>query len=331
VQQAEIHQIQGGSFAEALAECEAAASALESEGDLAGLAEALLMIGKLRSSSGDPSAGGQTFERAAAYAAQSGSHYVQHLATAWLVISFCELPIPVDAAITRAEQLLERASADPWHQAEILTPLSVLYALVGRFADARAAVARYRAMFSGPLDMAINAMPAGQVELIAGKPAAAEQILRQGCQALRAMGERAYLSSELGRLAEALHAQGRLGEAQQLTEEAEAAATPDDLDAQTWWRAARIKLLARQGQFAAARQLASETMALVAATSDAAMQAHVLLASAEMSQLAGAPGEAEASLRQALRIYEDKRALTLAERTRAALADLAARSGTGPA
>jgi hypothetical protein len=46
---------------------------------------------------------------------------------------------------------------------------------------------------------------------------------------------------------------------------------------------------------------------------------------------AGTPGEAEASLRQALRIYEDKRALTLAERTRAALADLAARSGTGPA
>jgi tetratricopeptide (TPR) repeat protein len=145
------------------------------------------------------------------------------------------------------------------------------------------------------------------------------------------MGERAYLSSELGRLAEALHAQGRLGGAQQLTEEAEAAATPGDLDALAWWRAARIKLLARQGRFAAARQLASETMALVAATSDAGVQAHVLLASAEMSQLAGAPGEAEASLRQALRIYEDKRALTLAERTRAALADLAARSGTGPA
>jgi tetratricopeptide (TPR) repeat protein len=179
--------------------------------------------------------------------------------------------------------------------------------------------------------MAKNATAGGQVELIAGNPAAAERIFTQACQALRAMGERGYLSTELAMLAEALYAQGRLAEAQQLTEEAAAAAAPDDIDAQARWRAARAKLLARQGQFAAARQLASEAVALAAATSYAALQAHVLLASAEVSRLAGAPGEAEASLRQALRIYEDRRAVPLAGRTRAALASLAARSGTGPA
>jgi len=55
----------------------------------------------------------------------------------------------------------------------------------------------------------------------------------------------------------------------------------------------------------------------------------MLAAKAEVSRLAGAPGEAEASLRQALRIYENRRAAPLAERTRAALASLVARSGTG--
>ena len=43
-----------------------------------------------------------------------------------------------------------------------------------------------------------------------------------------------------------------------------------------------------------------------------------------MSKLAGAPAEAAASLRKALRIYEDRRAVALADRTRAALASLPA-------
>jgi tetratricopeptide (TPR) repeat protein len=331
VQLAEIHNIQGGTDAEALAEYEAAAAALESEGDLAGLAEALLATGKTRFFLGDVPAGGQILERAAAYAAQSGSHYVQQEATSWLFVTFWELPTPVDAAIGRAQRLLKEVSGDPWAEAAMIQPLSVLYAYAGRFADARAVMARYQAMFSGPLNMAQNATAAGHIELIAGNPAAAEVVLAQGCQALRSMGERGSLSSELALLAEALYEQGRLGEAQQLTEEAEAAAAPGDVDAQARWRAVRAKLLARQGQFATARQLANEAMALTAATSFAALQAHVLVASAEVSQLAGAPGEAEASLRQALRIYEDGRAVALAERTRATLAGLASRPGAGQA
>ena len=331
VQLAEIHDIQRGTDAEALAECEAAAATLESEGDMAGLAEAWLAIGRHRFFLGDPPAGAQALERAAAYAAQSSSHYVWRDATGWLVVTFWELPIPADVAIGRTQQLLKAASGDPWAEAAIIQPLSVIYAYLGRFADARAAMARYQAMFSSPLDMAITATAAGQVELIAGDPAAAERVLTQGCQALRAMGERGYLSTQLAMLAEAVYAQGRLAEAQQLTEEAEAAAMPGDVDTQARWRATRAKLLARQGQFAAAQELASEALALAAATSYAALQAHVLMASAEVSQLAGAPGEAEASLRQALRIYEDGRAVALADRTRAALASLAARSGTGQA
>jgi len=57
----------------------------------------------------------------------------------------------------------------------------------------------------------------------------------------------------------------------------------------------------------------------------------VLVAKAEVDQLAGAPDQAAASLRAALRIYEDRRARQLAAQIRAALAGLAFAAGRGPA
>ena len=57
------------------------------------------------------------------------------------------------------------------------------------------------------------------------------------------------LSTLAGRLAEALFAQGRIEEAQQISEHAQAAAPPSDIDAHARWRAARAKVLARSGQF----------------------------------------------------------------------------------
>ena len=164
----------------------------------------------------------------------------------------------------------------------------------------------------------------GEIDMMAGDPAAAEAKLRQGCETLRAIGERGYLASGLPKLAEAVYAQGRLAEADQLTREAEALAAADDLDAQTRWRATRAKVLARRGQFTAARQLASEAEALFAPTPFAIPQAGVLEVKAEVAKLAGEPDEAAGYLRAALHIYEERRASALADRARAALASLSA-------
>src|SRR6202044_3342641 len=96
-----------------------------------------------------------------------------------------------------------------------------------------------------------------------GNHAAAERELRTAREALRAMGERGFLSSIVAFLAEAVYAQERPGEAQQLTEEAEALAAAEDFDAQARWRATRAKLLAQRGRFAAARRLLDEAEALI--------------------------------------------------------------------
>ena len=78
---AEIHTLQGGPDAAALAECEAAIAVLDSEGDLEGLAEAWTLVGRLRFWLGESPADQQALERAIAYARQSGNHRAQRLAS----------------------------------------------------------------------------------------------------------------------------------------------------------------------------------------------------------------------------------------------------------
>jgi tetratricopeptide (TPR) repeat protein len=249
VQLEDIHTMHGGSYAEALAECEAATAVLAAEGDLEGLAEAWTLTGRLRFWLGESPADQEALERAIAYARQSSNHRAQMQASAWLGATLMPLPVPADAAIDRAEQLLQTADGDPWAEAHLLISLAQLYAYAGRFADAREAIARAQPVFDrseAKLTWAMAASLAGDMELIAGNPAAAEPHLREAYEAFRTMGERGYLSTVAGSLAEALYAQGRLDEAQRMTEEAEAATGPDDIDAHARWRTTRAKLLARR-------------------------------------------------------------------------------------
>ena len=322
---AEIQAEQSGIFAEAIQACQESAAALESEDDLEGAAEAWLSVGKLRFWGFDSLASEHALQRAAACARQSGNHHAERESGTFLVAILQDLPIPVDVAVGRAEQLLEAASGDPWAEARILQYLAMLYGYAGRLADARAACRRGQSIFTASgakLDWAKCGQLAGRIELIAGDPAAAEQNLRESYEALRAMAEPGYRANEVTLLAEAVYRQGRLGEALRLTEEAEAITGAGDVDARGRWRATRAKLLARRGQFRAAVRLVDEAVTVIPARSGAPERAEFLVAQAEVSQLAGAVGQAEHSLRQALQFYQDRRMVLLAERIRALLVSL---------
>ena len=327
VLQAEIDAAREGAWAEALQACQAAIPVLEADGNLEGLADAWLIISKLHFWSGsDPVRTDQALERAARFARQSANHRAERESTIVLMHNLVVRPIPADEAVRRAESLLQAASGDSWAEAAILGPLSLLYSYVDRFADARAALARSQSEFArsgARIDWARLSIPGGQIELIAGDPAAAEQVMTPGYDALRAMGERGWRASVATLLAEAVYAQGRLDQALRLTEEADECAGPDDFDAQARWRAIRAKVLARRGQYRAAAQLAEEAVALVPAASDPSELAELLVAQAEVLRLAGALDQAEASLRRALQLYENRRITPLAGQTRALLASLA--------
>ena len=136
-------------------------------------------------------------ERAITCARHSGNLRAQMRASHWLAVTFCFLPIPADTGVTRAEQLLAEASGDLWAEADLLKPLCMLYAHVGRVADARAAIDRSQSIFASlgaRLARAESAVPAGMVGIITGDPVAAERYVRQGYEACRAIRDAGYSS-----------------------------------------------------------------------------------------------------------------------------------------
>jgi predicted ATPase/transcriptional regulator with XRE-family HTH domain len=327
VLRAEIRNLLGDQdTSSALEDCQAAAATLESEKDFDGVAEAHLSAGKMQFWLGDSPADAEAFERAAAFARRSGNRFAEMQAAQWLALTFLMLRVPADAAIRRIEQLLEAAGGEPWAQAAILMPLSVQYAYTGRFADARQAFARSQAMFTelgAKLEWAMGATHAGgDIELIAGDLAAAEHQLKAGNKVLEAMGEHGFRATVVAKLADLAYGQGRFGDAEQLTQQAQDAAEPGDIDAQARWRATRAKLLARQGQFSTARQLVDQAQALIAPTSWAVLQAEMLVAKAHVAQLAGSYDDAASHLRAAQGIYQDRQAAPLADSAKDTLAAL---------
>ena len=332
-----IHQVPGGSDVGAQEECAAAIAVLDAEGDLAGLAEAWLLAGKLRFDRAEWPGTQEAFERAIGYARQSGNHRARMMASHSLGTVFVMLPVPADTAVDRVERLLQETRGEPWGEAGQLLSLSQLYAYLGRMADARTAVARSRVMFSGlgaKISLAYSAVTAGQIERVAGDPVAAERYWREGYEAFRDMGSRGFFSNVAVLLAEALCTQGRLDEAQQMIDEAQAVIASGDTSFRVVWQSTRARILARRGQPDLATPAMAEAEALISATSWALHQAMVLAASAEVNWLAGSPERALACVRAALQIYEEKQVVPLAEQLRAALASLPAdpdpSSGPGP-
>jgi ATP/maltotriose-dependent transcriptional regulator MalT len=134
------------------------------------------------------------------------------------------------------------------------------------------------------------------------------------------MGERAYLSSAAALLADALCAQGRLDEAEQLSHVSEDAAARDDLFSQVLWRSARAKIRALRGDAGAAVALAREAVALAEKTDLLNTQGDTLAALAEVLASAGKPADAAAALEQAASRFEQKGNTASLAHVRAALA-----------
>jgi hypothetical protein len=112
-----------------------------------------------------------------------------------------------------------------------------------------------------------------------------------------------------------------------MLDEVRTVAIPDDIDAQVTWET-QAKLLARRGKYSAARRLAANAEARLTPSSAPLNWADTLRVKGEVERLAGAPDDAERSLRAALQIYENWRAPALAAQARATLASLTTHPGT---
>jgi predicted ATPase len=261
-------------------------------------------------------------ERALVHAERAGDERSRSLILEGLARAALLGPTPVEEGRRRCEGILADARGDPPLEAVAIAMIGALKAQLGSFDEARASCRRSWAIgeeFGLKSWLATLPLYSGPIELLAGDAVAAERELAPGYEALREMGELGRLSTEAAFLAEAVYAQGRYDEAEQLTAISADAATPDDAFSQIAWRGTRSKTLARKGELAQAELLAREAVALAEKTDGLNLQGDAFLNLADTLRAAGRSSDAVRAAERALLLYERKGNLVSAARARGAL------------
>jgi tetratricopeptide (TPR) repeat protein len=242
-----------------------------------------------------------------------------------LLVAFNGL-MPIKAVLKRVDEVARRASGSSKLDVAVLRFRAELEAMQGDIETARRLIAEARALarelgLTTTLASAI-AHSAGEIELLAGDPAAAEREFRPGCEALEQIGDWGHFATLVPYLADALLQQSRGEDAAQMIDLAARWALEDDADAQIGWRRVRARLLAQQGDLADAEVLAREAAERAARTDYLNVRGRTLGDLGEVLALAGRPDEAADALEQAVALYERKGNVVMAERTRTRLAEL---------
>ena len=265
-------------------------------------------------------------ERTIRHATAAGDQVTARRFLGSLAISALYGPMPVIEAIATCEEVLARAKDD--RRAGALAELAIgqLEAMRGNFERARLLYRQSRASLEELgclLPAALTSLASSVIEFLAGDLAAAESELRTDFRHLEEMGERNYISTTAGLLAEVLYREGRYDESAEFARVCEHLASPDDVASQFHWRCVRGKLRAREGAIDEAKSLLSAAMALIETSDQLDLQGYGLLDFAEVRELSGAPAEAAALSERAAGLFERKgnvvsalRARQLAERLR---------------
>ena len=243
----------------------------------------------------------------------------------WLWRAACCLvgTTPVSGVLSWLDENEPGHGRDPWTRA----PRAQALAMLGRFDEARAILTESRAMLAdrgAALMLAGATRVSGEVELLADDPAAAAELGTEACRLFSELGEKGYLSTAAGCLAQALYGVDRLEEAEAWAGRAAELGASDDATTGLLWRQVRAKVLARRGEHAEAEQLAHEAIAIGEATDFLNGQGDGYADLAEVLLLGGKRVDAAAALEQALERYERKGNVVSADRTRARLEALAA-------
>jgi class 3 adenylate cyclase/tetratricopeptide (TPR) repeat protein len=310
---------------------EEAIDAFQAFGDEIGMAKSLRNLATFHGFAGRWGEAGELLERALSHARDAGDQQVIEEMLPGVAGALCVGPVPADEAIQRLERIVAdvvgpgegngtpgivsrgtRAAVD-------VRGLAGLAAMQGRFDEARALCARARQdleQIGQTRRLADVAQVAAWIEMVADAPAAAERELRFSYETLKGMGETAVLSTIAAELAEALYAQGRYDEVEQLTEESAQLASRDDVESQVRWRTTRAKLFARRGNFHVADALVEEAVRRAADVEYPDLYAGALISNAEVLRLEGREEQAARSASRAILLYEDKGNLARAAKAR---------------
>jgi class 3 adenylate cyclase/tetratricopeptide (TPR) repeat protein len=262
------------------------------------------------------------FEQTLAHARRLGLRYRDGYLNAWIAASRVNGTTPVpDLIAWLEEEDAQGRLTDPSSR----TYLAIARAMAGQIEEARAQLAAVRELLAERgmrLYVAERlAMESVFLELLAGDPAAAVELGTVGCRLLEELGERAWLSTAAGYLAQALYELDRLDEAEAWADRSRELGASDDLATQALWRQAKAKVLARRGNAEEAEQMAGEAVAITEPTQELNSRADSLLDLGTVLKLIGKPEDGRLALARALELYERKGNIVMAERIRTRLSE----------
>jgi tetratricopeptide (TPR) repeat protein len=259
-------------------------------------------------------------ELAARHARTSGDRLQEIESLHYVLISAMHGPITVTAGLELVEQTHGQVEGDHRLEVTVMRARALFEAMRGNFDVARESIAGAAAL-AEQLGLEVDASgvqsDASEVEVLAGRPAEAERLLRVSVDLLERRGDVGHLATVAPLLADALYRQGRAGEAMPLTELVARTALADDLDPQVAWRRVQAKVLALQGAFEDAESLAREAIELAAGTDFLDLHARAIEDLVEVMRLAGRSREALDELEPAIRLHDQKGNTVGAARTRA--------------
>jgi class 3 adenylate cyclase/tetratricopeptide (TPR) repeat protein len=292
---------------------------LEALGDDLGLARAWRLIEQANYLARRAGASISAAEQALGHARRAGDVFEEREISQFLLVALIVGPTPADEAARRAESLLEEAAGDPAFEVNAIGTLAYARAIQGHMTEAQDLLDRARLVMGGfgegfwvpPVYFALFARWADD-------PETAEREARPGYEALMRIGEKSHFSSLAALMGQAVYAQGRYDEADELAEQARAAARPIDVQCQVSWRTVKAKILARRGDGDAAEALAREAVTFVEDSDFLPARADALTDLAEVLRLLGRSEGVAHVVEQALRLHELKGNVPAAARTRLA-------------
>jgi class 3 adenylate cyclase/tetratricopeptide (TPR) repeat protein len=294
-----------------------AADVFERLGDDRGMARAWGIVGGARWTGGRAGGAEEALHRAQRLAAAAGD--VRREAETMLTLSavLVQGPQPADEAAGRAEAILQEHAGDRTVEAYMCHTLAHLRAWQGRFDEARGLARRYRGILRDngqETNWADSSECAAEVELLAGDVDEAVRLLVEGQARFDELG--IADTTILPFLANALYVAGRW-------EEAEAPALRAIEGGQPLWRmlgqVALAKVRARQGRAEEAERLAREALEAARRTDYLVFQGRAAMGMADVVALLGREGEAVSFREEAVRVFEQKGAIVLADHARSVL------------
>jgi tetratricopeptide (TPR) repeat protein len=245
---------------------------------------------------------------------------------ALLAYSLLEGPTPVGDAIGECERLLTELGGDRLGQATVSTNAAPLLAMLGRFEDARALIARSRAdikefRMGGPFLSSLE-LASARVETLAADRDGTAMATRAAAEHSGEVADSWYHVIALIDLARAVCDRGEPAECLRILDESERYACPPDVEVVVKRPATRALALARLGQTAEAERLAREAVSNAEGRDYLNYEADAVLALAEVLRLGDKPVEAAAALERAVALCERKGNVVLATKACALLGEL---------